>query len=1455
MILEAMLERLRNGLSSGPGLNARPSGSRQRIDALELGALGAGQAGLLLRLLTEKEVTLSADFRAGGWPSFGEMSAWEPAERAAFESWRRQEQVLRRLNTIAADAQEYFNDHGETALALGFPLVSIPRELSGRRGISSRSSRWLAPVAYFPVSLQIRLGSRAGVTLRLTGEGERLLEPNTALFALLEQLAGHPLDLESTGNDGGNPAAELAALLQLAAGALHQPLPEIGLETALAGIPLNEDLPGESLFLPSAVLGLFPMQNPGLMRDMQWMLENEASLVAPVRSFLTTKAMEVPMETTGPVNAEISIEDQVREITQPDPAAPVAESIPKVDFTRLAPLLVSEADPCQADAVKRARQAEVLVVHGPPGTGKSQTIANMIGDHAARGERVLFVCEKRTALDVVKYRLDAIGLGHLCGVVHDPRTDRQDFYLGLRQQLESLTDSPDHTDLPQELLRLDARIDRVRAELSAAFTDLHLPCHGGRSFHDLVGEWLANGRTAEPLPEGLEDAGYGMEELEDGHLTLESIAVAASRVNFMENPWRGWSLADPAVLAGKSERHFSQVMERLLAAAEAADAPREAKIALPDKWLASPTGIREVIAALATTAVDLEAAFATTDMAVRQRYLSADAATLTAYLEQARRLGQQACALLQSTLDTNLIMAIPRESRRLPEVNVNLVALESWADGRGIAKWFRFLKAGRARAVLAPLGMVLNDANAQQGLAFYRGLRDRLMLNAGLQTSANESEAWLEDSALSLHWHGRRALAEALHRTLPGHLLAAWRGMSEHALTTNEISFPKALKAAENRLLSAIKWAEEARVGGIFSATGLTQVDALACGRGPLLPTTRAWARATAHLEDMARIQESLANLPPPLSHAAQVCAGSGLTPEATRHALRQIGLGGLLRQLITQRPALAAVDSDRLGAAFDSLHEWLEQRRQLARQIAGQTWTNRQRGRLLAGTGSRLNALGAALRQRLYVRGARAMRLRPMIASGADIAGGDPLFDLCPIWMAGPATVAQILPRAAIFDIVIFDEASQCRLEEALPVMLRAKRLVIAGDPKQLSPTRFFESSIKDSVDTEAETGEELFEQRQTEAEDLLTAALNLEVEEAFLDVHYRSHHEDLIGYSNRAFYHERLLPIPGHPKNKALDVPIKLHRADGIYQDRANQVEAEKAVGILAGLLAEPRPPSVGIACFNMVQRDLILEKLSARAGKDPAFASRLAEARSRHDSDSHQGLFVKNLENVQGDERDVIIISTTFGPDPEGKFRRNFGALNRSGGGRRMNVLVTRARRAVHVITSIPRGEYAALPDIIQGAEPNGRYHLYAYLAWAERLKNEWDRNQESPEPLPPADSSQCLVADLLTPSAVATSVGQSLLQEHGIGSIVHWGNEGFCIDAALMHPSLPAEVTIGVLTDFTRYRRTRDPITWDLFRTTVLRSQGWALHRVWSPTLFRRPVAALADLAAHHEKAAG
>jgi primosomal replication protein N'' len=287
-------------------------------------------------------------------------------------------------------------------------------------------------------------------------------------------------------------------------------------------------------------------------------------------------------------------------------------------------------------------------------------------------------------------------------------------------------------------------------------------------------------------------------------------------------------------------------------------------------------------------------------------------------------------------------------------------------------------------------------------------------------------------------------------------------------------------------------------------------------------------------------------------------------------------------------------------------------------------------------------------------------------------------------------------------FDLVIFDEASQCPIEQAIPAIFRAKRLVVAGDEKQLPPTAFFQPGFSfgdepaDESEQESSPQQDMDEQlaaaRQQQAlavTDLLEASKPL-LRECLLNIHYRSEHPTLISFSNHAFYSGRL-QMPPSVHRKVSNAPLLLIEANGVYDKKQNVAEAQQVVSLLRKIwLADGHTPTVGVVTFNEVQRDLIEDMLLDEAARDAEFQSRYIAERNRVEHEQDVGFFVKNLESVQGDERDVMIFSTTFGRDAQGQFRRFFGPINQLGGERRLNVAITRAKKRNYVITSMPLHE---------------------------------------------------------------------------------------------------------------------------------------------------------------------
>jgi len=1422
VILKNLLQRLYAGLADGPGLNARPHHSRQRIDLAELQHLGLQPgANLLATLLDPSRGVLELTVRISAFaaPDRPERE-WTETQRASHQAYTRQSRLLDKLRDIAADAGDYLNDHGESSLFVGFPLLSLP-PISDRSGLPSR--RVLAPVAFIPVNLRVRRGASIGITLEAIGEGSDRLVPNPALLAWLEQQTGTSTEALFTDDANEDPWRELATLLGLVAKASRiNPVPDFTSDTPLEPVPRTDDLPTVPTLLHAAVLGLFPTANPGLLRDTVWMRDHEATLTAPVSTFLRPEAI---------TPASPSPKDPS---DQSDPSDRTDQTDPQLKEERFP---VAPADPCQAQAVAHARHSPALVIHGPPGTGKSQTIANIIGDHLARGERVLFVCDKRTALDVVHFRLNALGLGGLCGVIHDAQGDRRDLYLHLRSLIDDLAESPVLPDPTADLDRLNLRLDALHTELTSAFRHLHEP-QGTRSFHDLCGEWLALRSPA--IPELPDIEGLTPERLHGIEADCEEIITRALRAHWPTNPYRdrlaltpeSWQGRNPAAWA-----HFFTEGTRLATQADAL--PRS-----PGPQLAPSIPLPDQALHRRSAATWLEKIHQRNDPDLAARF--ADGSDPGRWLKLAADLAPSA-ATLDTPLDRELWPQVRDQLPGLADLRRQKLALQQWAEVAGSwTRFFAFGKRSAAKPILDRLALPMDPASTDRALRFL--------------------------SALELRWQWSEVRAEILGLATPTFatdalLVGVRDGLPElaglHAALTTEAAHPfraavlEALRLPDTRptLVRSLRETSDHALAleGLqthWQGSGFLITDAMAtwltelCAGTPALPLVTQLAAASPTLEDAVRLTARLRSLPTPVITGLRETTAAGLTWDIAFPTLRVAALAHEMRRRLRQSPDLARIDSARVDAALGELGRLSTQKATTVRALILHRWQKRWRERLLASTGTRLNSLGASLRQRLFVRGQRALKLRQMIATGAGTEGGDPLFDLCPVWMASPATVAQVFPREALFDVVIFDEASQCRLEEALPVLLRARRVVIAGDPKQLPPTRFFEAANTESDDTAAETAAEVFDRQLSEAEDLLSAALNLSVQESFLDVHYRSRDAALIGFSNQAFYSGRLLPLPGHPERLAPSSPIQLQRVDGLYADRGNEAEALAAVDIVARLLALPRPPSIGIACFNLPQRDLILDALDDRAAADPDFAERLATARERQGSGSFEGLFVKNLENVQGDERDHLILCTTFGPDADGKFRRNFGALSRAGGERRLNVLVTRAREAVHILTSIPRSEYTVAPAADTETRITGRHYLYAYLRYAEACVRM--HNEVSTRTTARTATSSCIVRETGRPSTVATALGQQLHERLARNTTVHWGNEGFCVDIAMDHGTPTAPATLGILTDFNRYTRAPDPIAWEQFRTQTLTSLGWNLQRLWTPALFRDPATPVASV---------
>lgn len=445
----------------------------------------------------------------------------------------------------------------------------------------------------------------------------------------------------------------------------------------------------------------------------------------------------------------------------------------------------------------------------------------------------------------------------------------------------------------------------------------------------------------------------------------------------------------------------------------------------------------------------------------------------------------------------------------------------------------------------------------------------------------------------------------------------------------------------------------------------------------------------------------------------------------------------------------------------------------------------------------------------------------------------------LFPVILTNPVAANAILPlEQGLFNIVIFDEASQLRISDTFTSLIRGQYKIIAGDEHQMPPSSYFQSNAEllEIDEEEGEEDEDAFNQADeqavlAESESLLQYASDLQnINKSYLDFHYRSKHPALIDFSNNAFYGGNLVPFPAQKVYK----PIEFRAINGRYETRTNPEEVAEILKIIENEIHPDhngKYPSVGIATFNINQRNLITESLNAAAENSTTFANKLQELREK-------GLFVKNLENIQGDEKDIIIISTTYGIKPDGKFSQNFARLNRIEGYKLLNVLITRAKDKIYVCTSIPREKYLAYQEIIRNEGNNKKGILYAYLAYAEAVSNNDSNSAESilktlkeqsfekPRVISSSDGLsespfEEEVYDLLTDEFGK----ENIIQQHKIG--------GFRLDFIIKTKSKD----IVLECDGKAYHSSEEAYAYDMYRQKELENMGFIVYRIWSTNWFQ------------------
>ena len=1126
------------------------------------------------------------------------------------------------------------------------------------------------------------------------------------------------------------------------------------------------------------------------------------------------------------------------------------------------------ADSSQTAAIVAATEGRSFVLYGPPGTGKSQTISNLIAHLLSAGKTVLFVSQKATALEVVRRRLERAGLGPFCLEVHSAKAQKSAVLDQLRTAWEFQANGVD------EPWRLTSEtLQSTRDQLNAHVEVLHRRWPNGMSAYVAFGQVIA-GRTFAP---GLtiECVDPGADTEETLRLMAQRLTALADLGQVIGSPsthplrlvgktvwtpvWQreflGVSVAfireAPAVLpasvpvaefldvaptgnpARLQRRH--DLVDHLQAPGAIAgyrvlSVDRVALRVALDEWVDALGAMNRVVDGLARawreTVWELDF-----DRVVTEWEEASGAFVLVAWWRT--RLLWQAVAMHVATDvaggkgSTSRPADTGAELRGLREIaglraffNVKSEALERfgtvWAGPETDLEALREAIAWADRAVelardvrggAVTVGL---DANLGGGTPFQPSITPGPALGAASVTQAGGPPPFsgTEGPPPPAQW-----LPQAGEGS-DGDWLTGLRQRLDVALTPSAARTRERLaqaRAAFRRFAAARVAVEES--GAIVEGWPGIPVDDDWISNA--VPVADGWVEAAEDLPDWCAWQRAS-------SEALQSGGGGTSGDKDARGPAHEVGLGVIINAFIEgsitagQMPEAgrlayargwidAVVNAEAgLNQFRSTTHERVIQRfREFDERL-----TELAAGVIKARLASSVPSRGQVASNEQWMLLARELQkrrghlpIRTLIARIPDVV---PV--LAPCLMMSPLSIAQYLPaRHRVFDVVVFDEASQLPVWDAIGAIARGSQVIVAGDPKQLPPTNFFERADTDAVDPE-------------EVEDLesvLDECLAARLPEKRLIWHYRSRDEGLIAFSNQRYYDGQLItfpsPVSGERAVRYVHVPGTYDRGGArtnIAEARAVVADVVRRLTAGAGMSLLPTP-SIGIVTFNAEQARLIENLLEKERQTRP-------DVEARFGASEDGPVFIKNLETVQGDERDVILFSIGYGPDGSGRVYRNFGPLNLGGGARRLNVAITRARRELVVFGALRADDITLTPTT-----PAGVRDFKHFLDYAER----------GPVALAQATEVPRALTESLTESPFETAV-MEVLQAKGWEVRMQVGVSSFRIDLAVVHPDHPGRYLAGIEFDGATYHRSATARDRDRLREAVLRDLGWKILRVWS-----------------------
>jgi len=1041
---------------------------------------------------------------------------------------------------------------------------------------------------------------------------------------------------------------------------------------------------------------------------------------------------------------------------------------------------VVDADSSQAQALMEIRSGHHHVIQGPPGTGKSQTITNIIADALGRGQKVLFVAEKMAALEVVKRRLSNIGIGEACLELHSNKTNKKQFLDDLKATLGlSRPIAGDANELLEELIR-------SRDQLNAYCAAVNRPI--GKSG---VSPIVAFGRLL-----ALEEALNGVDPIPN--LSITDFAS-----------WSGKNFRELIALCREIQAH----LERMGTPSEHPFSGSELKLyqkSLGNKITELSHDLREQIGAYQDSLRTAVSGTGLVDFSKpNQRDVALTCSSLlskcpiSAEVDVSSPSWNQKSAL-DAALDSGKEQAILYEelsSRFIQgtwekDVVLHRAALKNYGE-----KWWRFLISDFRNAKKFVIGHqrvgkklksaelldVYDKILRHQELATGEGERHTLLSPLSQQDYPKSSEEWVR-------WKQDVDWTHSLVDSIDDEDLR--KAVVTYANKTT-------LQEREKRNEAVLNSAAEVQDGidTALETCAISKEHSIVLNDLNLVDfdaRLEKWERSPGDLQEIVVLNHLIIKL----REAKAESLVSILTewPHAVSflvHTVEYTWYNALVERAFNDRSELAVFS----GARHEEIVR-LFKRKDVElfdhnkRILALKHYTNLPRSTTSGGQ--------MAVLRREFEKKRRHLPIRKLMLNC-----GNAIQAIKPVFMMSPLSVATYLPPgSAEFDLVIFDEASQVKPVDSFGALVRAKQAVVVGDSRQLPPTSFFDSNI--------EIEDEEFDETDVTAgdmESILSLFAAQGAPERMLQWHYRSRHDSLIAISNVEFYDNRLFIFPS-PHVSRDELGLRYHYLPQTVYERGkkkafNRGEAKAVARAVMKHASEQPDLTLGVAAFSMSQMRVIQDELELLRRENPFHESFFSEH-------PDEPFFVKNLENVQGDERDVILISIGYGKDESGYISMNFGPLNREGGERRLNVLITRARQRCEIFSNI------VAEDIdLHRTQAVGVGALKRYLKYAK------DDIIEVPQVTGEDADSEFEIA-------VANAIVGS-----GYKVDIQVGSAGFRIDIGVLDPNQPGRYLLGVECDGATYHSARWARDRDRIRQSVLEGLGWTIERVWSTDWFRSP----------------